>query len=173
MKEEIPLVCDTSVVSNFGRRGDLRGLVERLRQEGPLIVPQEVESELLWDDQEYYRSFLEKHFEVIRTSPKKLEEVAAAAGSIALDAGESSVLALCLERNWRPCIDETQGRAVARRLKLHPVGTIGLLQRAAALSWMSAEECLEAVRSLRTAGFYCPKVLANDDFSDYVARLKK
>ncbi|MBK8040046.1 MAG: hypothetical protein IPK22_23385 [Verrucomicrobiaceae bacterium] len=53
-----------------------------------------------------------------------------------------------------------------------PVGTLGLLQMACSQNWMNADECLDAIQRMRANGFYCPKVLVNDDFAEYMARLQ-
>ncbi len=171
MKPETPLVCDTSVVLNLGRRGELTALALKIKATRSLVVTEEVEAELQGDDPAFYGRFLTDHFQTVRGPLPCLPKVEQACQPDGLDAGEMSVLALCLERQWVPAIDERLGRHAARTLGMTPVGTLGLLQMACSQSWMSADECLDAVQKMRANGFYCPKVLVNDDFADYFARL--
>lgn len=172
MNPETPLVCDASVVLNLGLRGGLTSLVMKIKATRPLAVTERVEAELYGDDAAFYGGFLADHFQIVSGPLSKLPQVEQASLPDGLDAGEMSVLAVCLERQWVPAIDERMGRQVARVLGMTPVGTLGLLQMACSQSWMSADECLDAIQRMRANGFYCPKVLANDDFAEYMARLK-
>lgn len=170
-KRDSPLVCDASVVLNLGHRGELADLVAELMAERVLTVTPEVVREVSQDDPAYYREFLKGHFKVH-------EKPLAAMGSIpleardSLDPGELSVLAVCLEEGWTACIDETLARKVAVEMNIHLTGTLGLLGHALERRWMTDDVCLAAVRKLKQNGFYCPKVHANDDFLDYLARMR-
>lgn len=172
MNPETPLVCDASVVLNLGLRGGLTALVMKIKATRSLVVTAEVAAEIQRDDPDFYGRFLSDHFQMVRGPLPCLPKVEQASLPDGLDAGEMSVLALCLERQWVPTIDERLGRQVARALGMMPVGTLGLLQMACSQSWMSADECLDAVQRLRANGFYCPKVRVNDDFAEYMARLQ-
>lgn len=149
-----PLVCDASVVLNLGQRGRLARLVECLAARTRLVVTEQVAAELRVDDKAYSDQFLQAHFQIEEGLLHKLPEVEQASLPDGLDVGESSVLALCLERGWVPAIDEKPGRAVARRLGMKPTGTIGLLHLALAEGWMTDDECLDA-NSIRPAGWTC------------------
>ncbi len=166
------LVCDTSVVSNLGRRGGLEALVRRLAERHALCVPQEVERELLRDRVADHGDIVNKWFAVDRRPLAKIHEVLRHDPDQALDAGETAVLALGLELSGRVCVDERVGRRVARALKLENYNTINLLEMGLREGWMSDGECLAAVIRMKAAGFYCPKVLANDDFEAYAWRLR-
>jgi predicted nucleic acid-binding protein len=166
------LVCDTSVVLNLGKRGGLSELTVRLKTERLLVVPEEVEMEVQQDDEAFYRSFLAAHFTVNTAPLARRAEIKQAALPDGLDDGETAVLSLALEENWQACVDELKARAVARTLGVKIIGTIGLLQHAYIRQWMTDDECLEKLRRMKMKGFYCPKVLANDDFADYFSRLK-
>lgn len=86
--------------------------------------------------------------------------------------GELSVLAVCRIKGWLAGVDERAGRNAARMLGLKLMGTIGIVERAIVCGWMTGEEGLDALRRLREQGFHCPKVLANDDFADYLSRFR-
>jgi predicted nucleic acid-binding protein len=88
-----------------------------------------------------------------------------------LDSGEISVLSLCLQTGWAACIDESAGRRVARALELECFGTFGLLRHGIDQRWMTDHKALEVVRRLRSRGLFCPKVLPDDSFTRYFARL--
>ncbi len=88
-----------------------------------------------------------------------------------LDSGEISVLSLCLQTQWAACIDESAGRRVARALELECFGTFGLLRHGIDQRWMTDHKALEVVRRLRSRGLFCPKVLPDDSFTRYFARL--
>lgn len=166
-----PLVCDASVVLNLGHRGYLGDLVAVLMGERDLVVTPQVMKEVTLDDPAFYRGFLDRHF---RQHDRPLVAMESIPEDVRrqLDAGELSVLAVCLEEGWTACIDETLARQAARALGLNLMGTIGLLGRALERGWMSDELCLDAVKRMRGNGFYCPKIHANDDFSEYLARLR-
>ncbi len=170
-KRDSPLVCDASVVLNLGHRGGLSDLVAELMGERVLTVTPEVVREVSQDDPAYYREFLKGNFKIH-------EKPLAAVGQIpqeardSLDPGELSVLAVCLEEGWTACIDETLARKVAVALGISLTGTLGLLGHALERNWMTDDVCLAAVLRLKQNGFYCPKVHANDDFLDYLARMK-
>jgi predicted nucleic acid-binding protein len=172
MNEEPPLVCDASVVLNLGLRENLTPLVQRIRATRPLAVTEQVAGEVFLDHRSFYGAFLAEHFQIVEGPLTRLQEVEQASLPHGLDAGETSVLALCRERHWTPAIDERLGRTVALTLGIIPVGTIGLLKLALSESWMTDEQCMDAIRLMKQNGFYCPKVLANDDFGEDFNRLK-
>lgn len=172
MKEdEAALVCDATVVLNLGHRGELAALTARLAAKRRLVVTTEVQREVSLDDPEFYTAFLREHFTVNHDALTRVAEVVQAASPVLLDAGEISVLSLSLQTGWTACVDELEGRRVAKKLQLPVMGTLGLLNHAISQQWMTADDCLDVVRRLKQRGFYCPKVQVNDDFADYFARL--
>jgi predicted nucleic acid-binding protein len=165
------LVCDASVVLNLGHRGQLAELVAMLGAEYGLVVTDEVVREVTRDDPDFYRAFVARQFTVLSQPLAAMERIPEQ-WKRSLDAGELSVLALCLEHDgWQACIDETLARKAARGLGIAVTGTIGLLYRALTSGCLSDDECLEAVRRMVQKGFYCPRVSANETFHEYHQRL--
>ena len=169
-KRESPVVCDSSVVLNLGRRGELPELVAKLMDERVLTVTPEVVREVSLDDPAYYQTFLHRHFKV-HTKPLLAMERIPADARNRLDPGELSVLAVCLEEGWTASIDETLARKSATELGISLTGTLGLLRHALERKWMTDSSCLAAVRRMKHNGFYCPKVHSDDEFLDYLARM--
>lgn len=170
-KRDSPLVCDASVVLNLGHRGELSGLVAELMEERVLTVTPEVVREVSLDDPVFYRQFLKEGFKEHEKPLTAMERIPLRVRE-ALDSGELSVLAVCLEEGWTACIDEVLARKVAREMEIPLTGTLGLLGHALDQKWLTDAQCLEAVVRLRRNGFYCPKVLPNDDFLDYLSRMR-
>ena len=170
-KRDSPLVCDASVVLNLGHRGELGELVAELRNERVLTVTPEVVREISLDDPAYYRAFLSGHFKTHAKPLLAMERIPEEARN-RLDPGELSVLAVCLEEGWTACIDETLARKVALELDIPLTGTLGLLGHALDQKWMTDASCLAAVRRMKHNGFYCPKIPVNDEFLDYLTRMK-
>ena len=50
--------------------------------------------------------------------------------SLLVDSGEAEAIALAQERGWRIILDDRRARAVAARVGVHVIGTIGVLVRA-------------------------------------------
>ncbi len=171
--QDSPLVCDATAVFNLGHRGSLDSLAERMRDERQLLVTPDVVKEVSQDDPAYYGSFLSRHFMINAEPLTALGKIAEASGDVSLDAGEISVISLCLQKGWTACLDETSARRVAKSLGLNLTGTFGLLKHAIEKRWLTDDECMQAVVRMKTGGFFCPKVLANDDFADYYARLRQ
>lgn len=170
-KRASPLVCDASVVLNLGHRGDLSELVVKLMAERVLTVTPEVVREVSLDDPVFYHRFLKKSFTKHAKPLTAMERIPLSVRE-ALDSGELSVLAVCLEEGWTACIDEVLARKAAREMGVPLIGTLGLLGHALEEEWLTDSQCLDVVVKLRRNGFYCPKVLPNDDFIDYLSRLK-
>ena len=169
-KRDSPLVCDSSVVLNLGHRGELSELVAKLMEERLLTVTPEVVREVSLDDPAFYRTFLSGHFKTHAKPLLAMERIPEEARN-RMDAGELSVLAVCLEEKWTACIDEIQARKSATELGISLTGTLGLLRHALERKWMTDAACLAAVRRMKHNGFHCPKVQADDDFLDYLARM--
>jgi len=169
--EPLPIVCDATVVLNLGHRGNMATVVAKLREQRGLWVTPEVIREVTKHDPDFYRLFLEEHFTVVSEVEQVLSEISDPGVGL-LGPGELSVLMTCMAKGWVAGIDELEGRKAARVLKIPLMGTIGILDQAVTAEWLDGEEALNTLRRLRTHGFHCPKVLANDDFADYIARLK-
>lgn len=171
----LPLVCDASVVLNLGHRGALEGLTRTLATDLNLkfTITTEVEKEVSRDDPHFYGKFLNACFQIDRSPLCRIADVEQAALPRFLDSGEKSILSLCLQTGWQACMDEIAGRRVAKNLEISVFGTLGILQIGIVHGLMSDEESLDAVRRLRTGGFYCPKVIINETFAEYCARFSQ
>ena len=165
------LGCDATVVLNLGHRGGLEDLTTALAKVGKLVVTTEVAREVSLDDPSFYKAFLARHFTIEARPLLRVADVEKAAMPMRLDSGETSVLSLCLQTKWTACIDESAGRRVARTLQLECFGTFGLLRHGIDQRWMTDPAALEVVRRLRSRGLFCPKVLPDDSFTRYFARL--
>ena len=160
------------MVLNLGHRGGLAEIARRLAEERGLHVTPEVIREVTRSDPDFYLAFLAESFtpadSLIHPPP----------GDTGLDDGvlgdgELSVLAVCLDHSgWLAGIDELAGRKAARKLGVPLLGTIGVIEHAVKSGWINEDAALDSLRRLRSAGFHCPKVLANDDLAAYLARLK-
>jgi predicted nucleic acid-binding protein len=165
------LVCDATVVLNLGHRGGLEDLTAALAQDRKLVVTTEVAREVSMDDPSFYQGFLARYFAIDSRPLLRVADVENTALPMRLDSGEISVLSLCLQTGWAACIDESAGRRVARALELECFGTFGLLRHGIDQRWITDHKALEVVRRLRSRGLFCPKVLPDDSFTRYFARL--
>jgi predicted nucleic acid-binding protein len=165
------LVCDATVVLNLGHRGGLEDLTAALAQDRKLVVTTEVAREVSLDDPSFYQGFLARYFAIDSRPLLRVADVENTALPMRLDSGEISVLSLCLQTGWAACIDESAGRRVARALELECFGTFGLLRHGIDQRWITDHKALEVVRRLRSRGLFCPKVLPDDSFTRYFARL--
>lgn len=78
-----------------------------------------------------------------------------------LDAGESSAIALALEHSEALLlIDERKGRAIARRLGIRILGTLGCLIRARERNLISS--LADPFQELQNSGFYLSEALLRD-----------
>jgi predicted nucleic acid-binding protein len=167
-----PIVCDATMVLNLGHRGGLGEVARLLSQERGLMVTPEVVREVTKSDPDFYLAFLSEHFTVVESLKNSPPNESKVDGGILGD-GELSVIATCMDHpEWLAGIDELDGRKAAIKLNIPLFGTVGIIEHAAECGWMTEDEALMALRRLRSAGFRCPKVLANDDLADYVSRLK-
>ena len=167
----LPIVCDATVVLNLGQRGELGHIAGKLRHARTLYVTPEIVAEVSKVDPDFYRGFISAHFEVHTAIESPLPPCPdPSIGQ--LDAGEVSVLMACRAHGWVAGIDEREGRKAAQFFRIPLLGTIGILEEAVAAGWMDADQALEAVSRMRQRGFHCPKVLSNDDFSEYISRLR-
>ncbi len=117
------VIADTSVVLNLCcvRREQLLAALF-----GRVLVPTEVAAEfrrLAGMDARFAELTLPAWVEVLQTSAPPPEVSAAN-----LDIGEAAAIALCLSHSADALLmDETLGRAVAARLGLRTIGTLGIL----------------------------------------------
>src|SRR5580765_2879060 len=115
------LIFDTSAILNFGRRGDLEFLLERLTEGHALLTTREVEREILDPENlSYYRGLLKRRFVVQEANTGKGELARFSQLSAVLGAGELSVLLLASELRATVVLDDKTARkeAVALELKL-------------------------------------------------------
>jgi predicted nucleic acid-binding protein len=86
----------------------------------------------------------------IRTRPDWIEVKSAPAGTTidaVLDAGEAAAIRLALaEPDCLLLIDESEGRAVASRLRIHNTGTLGVLVEAARDGLVDLRRALESLQ---------------------------
>ena len=167
----LPIVCDATVVLNLGHRGGLSLIAIKLKAERGLYVTPEVVREVSQTDPDFYAAFLAEHFITIGALDGAPPDCTELEDGL-LDEGELSVLAVCRDNGWLAGIDELDGRKAARFLKIPLLGSLGIIDHAVKLLWMSEDEGLDVIRRLRRGGFHCPKVHANDDFLDYLARMR-
>ena len=121
------LVFDTSAIFNFGKRGELEFLLERLATERTLLITPEVESELL---DPYYKQFLKKYFKIQKPKDVKIEMEQLKYLVTFLGLGEVSVILLASELDAIAVLDERTARLEAEKLKIKIIGTLGILARA-------------------------------------------
>jgi predicted nucleic acid-binding protein len=141
----MPVVADATPLNTLIRLG-LVNVLSRLY--GQVIIPPAVQAELshprapkeLIEWAEAMPSW------VLVRSPTRPEEVSASG------AGEREAIALAIELQAELLLaDDKEARAVARRRGLAVIGTIGILELAAASGWVELESALDR---LRQVGFY-------------------
>src|SRR5947209_4315889 len=112
------LVFDTSAILNFGRRGELEFLLERLAEGHALLTTREVEREILDPENlSYYRGLLKRRFGVQEAKTGKIEVARFRQLAAVLGAGELSVLILASELRATVVLDDKTARKEATALK--------------------------------------------------------
>ncbi|MBI2264260.1 MAG: DUF3368 domain-containing protein [Armatimonadetes bacterium] len=81
-----------------------------------------------------------------------------------VDDGEAEAIALAHERGWRIVLDDRRARAVARRLEISIIGTVGILVRAKRTDVITSLDAL--LTELEACGFYI-----SDDLKTQALRL--
>ena len=74
-----------------------------------------------------------------------------------VDDGEAEAIALASERQWRVILDDLRARAVAERMHLRIIGTVGILVRAKRAGLLP--EVAPVLQSLSASGFYLSEPL--------------
>lgn len=176
-KEELvdPLVFDTSVLFNLGHRGNLENLVTLLKENHALLVPPEAveETQRSEERREYYQRFIQEHFTVRRGNVPAQHEEAIVKLAGRLGDGELAVIILALDTAGTPIIDEVVARKAVHDLGVQPVGTVGLLQYAAHKQWLTGQQVLNTIETLRKNGFRIRPVQKGQTLEHYVASIEK
>ena len=170
LKIEGPLIFDTSALFNFGRRGELEFLLERLSSQVALSTTPAVHEEACQQvlNRAYYAGLLERSFSVIQVNiPADLEESIARLAS-QLGTGELEVIIMTKSSGGTAVIDDRQARAVAKQLEIRVVGTLGLLAVAIEQNWLGDIQALQFVEKMRSRGFRIPAVPRGQSFYDYL-----
>jgi predicted nucleic acid-binding protein len=168
------LVFDTSAVLNFGKRGELEFLLERLAEGHVLLTTREVEREIADPENlKYYRGLLKRRFRVQELKTAKIELARFRQLAGVLGSGELSVLVLASELRATVVLDDKTARKEAVALKLKVTGTLGILAIGTKRKWCNDGQCIEAVRRLQTNGFRVRRPGANETFAAYFAGLGK
>jgi predicted nucleic acid-binding protein len=138
---------NASPIITLAKVGQL-GLIEKLAS--PAIVPEAVAAELLAGPQgDPARVALEGNWGR-RLSPQQIPPRVLEWG---LGAGESSVLALCLELGSAVAVlDDAAARAAARALNIPVLGTLGVVVRAKQAGLLASAAAV--IADLRKAGLY-------------------
>jgi len=167
-----PLVFDTSALFNFGHRGQLQFLLDKLASVTELLVPEDVLEEATQQEinRQFYQDLTRDRFQVrkgeVAGYEGKIEQLSSVLGS-----GELSVIVLTLETKGAAVIDEPEARAAAQANSLKVVGTLGILTLSVRSGWITDADALEVVQRLRSAGFRTPPVQANQSFGEYISSL--
>jgi predicted nucleic acid-binding protein len=168
------LVFDTSAILNFGRRGELEFLLERLGEGHSLLTTREVEREIVDPENlSYYRGLLKRRFRIqeLKTAKIELARFRQLAGF--LGSGELSVLILASELRATVVLDDKTARKEAVALKLKVTGALGILAAGIKRKWCNDDQCIEAVRRLQGNGFRVRRPGANETFAEYFAGVGK
>ena len=167
------LVYDTAAIFNFGHRGDLTVLLEKLAKDHTLLTTPEVVEEITDPARAaFYRKLLGDWFEIRPVSTVPFDTATLAVLSRTLDPGEISVLILAKSMRATAVLDEKAARREAGRLDVPFTGTLGLLQLAANRNWMKDPECLARVRQLCDAGFRIPRPVSHHTFAEYLRTIE-
>lgn len=168
-----PIVFDSSALFNFGHRGHLELLLDRLAEKAELLLPKAVLEEASEQElnRQYYRDLIADKFQVTTGEVSGGHEEEIDRLSRELGSGELDVLVLTLQTNGTAIIDEPEARAAARSLGLNVTGTIGILLLAVRETWMTEEEALATIQKLRSGGFRIPAVESGQSLQEYVQSL--
>ncbi|MHB8520236.1 MAG: hypothetical protein ACYDH9_05710 [Limisphaerales bacterium] len=167
------LVYDTAAIFNFGHRGDLTFLLEKLSKAHTLLTTPAVVAEITDPARAgYYKKLLADWFEIKSASAIPFDTATLAALSRILDPGEISVLILAKDLHATAVLDEKPARREAHSLAVKFTGTLGLLQLAVKRKWMKDPECLSRVHQLCDRGFRIPRPAPHHTFAEYVGAIE-
>jgi predicted nucleic acid-binding protein len=168
------LVFDTSAILNFGKRGELEFLLERLAEAQALLTTREVERELSDpDNRPFYGALLKRHFKLHEAQNVKIELVELKRLARLLGAGELSVILSATDLSATAVLDEKVARLEAKKLKIKVTGTLGILDEAIKRKWCADSRCIEIVARLHAAGFRIRRPGANETFAEYFETIRK
>jgi len=163
------LVFDTAAVLNFGHRGDLGILIEKLSKHYNLLTTHGVVAELTDPKRkDFYRAFLAARFKIQTASAVPFDLAALGRLSQTIDHGEITVMALAKELNAVAVLDDRAARREAVRLRIKMTGTLGLLEQAVKRKWLTEAACLARIMRLCDAGFTIPRPATHQTLADYL-----
>lgn len=173
-KIEVPLLFDASAIFNFGHRGELVNILEKLKQQFKLFTTYEVYKQCLIKLEyiDYYKDFINNYFKIC--SGKPAENMVDTLKNITKILGDAdvSVLILALDTKGTVVIDEKASRREAKNLGLKIIGTLGLIHYSVEKGWISEAESMEKLNKLRNRGFRIPDPIGMKSMSAYVKRLE-
>lgn len=173
-KIEGPLIFDTSAIFNFGHRGELVNILEKLKQQFELLTTYEVYKQCLIKLEyiDYYQNFIKNYFRI--GSGKPSENLVDTLKNITKKLGNAdvSVLILALDTKGTAVIDEKASRKEAKNLGLKIIGTLGLIHYSVERGWVSEAESIEKLNRLRNRGFRIPDPIGMKSISEYLKRLE-
>lgn len=166
------LVFDTSALFNFGKRGELEFLLEKLAEQQILLITPEVALETLEpENRVYYQKLVKKHFKLqkiedVKVSLEELRHLVATLGR-----GELSVILIAMELNATAVLDDRVARQEAERLNVKLTGTLGILSESVTRGWCSDSQCIEILNRLHANKFRIRKPAEDETFSQYISSL--
>ena len=166
-----PLVFDTSALFNFGHRDTLLPLLEMLKSEAVLCAPEAVVDELRPERRLDYARFCRDHMTIRRAQARSEDLAVLGKLSAELGPGEIEVLLLARDTGGTAILDDRKARQVAEQLGVNVIGTLGLIAYGVEREWMTAGGAIQAVRQLRSNGFFLPRVDDGEHFDAYLGRL--
>lgn len=150
----VPLILDTTVLSNFALVGKLVLLRQILEGLSPLITSQ-VQAEFRQGEKKgLFRDTDIGWIEVVR--PSRKESQLALAFRSFLGKGEASCMSIALERGFHLATDDMKAREVARRLGIPVTGTLGILGDAVREGLLSFKEGDSILEAMREQGYFSP-----------------
>ncbi|HMJ91651.1 MAG TPA: hypothetical protein VK530_17650, partial [Candidatus Acidoferrum sp.] len=169
------LVLDTSAIFNFGHRGQLDSLLNKLTKHHRFVTTPVVHEECRraaagmhqthpeLNLAQFYAEFVPATFDIVSHETAVLPDAALKRLTDAIHPGEISVILLAIEMKATAVIDDKLARIEARKLKLTVTGTLGLVEKGRKEGWHTDDDCLEIVERLRAGKFRLnPPPGAND-----------
>ncbi|MFZ5517882.1 MAG: hypothetical protein ACOY90_14655 [Candidatus Zhuqueibacterota bacterium] len=168
-----PLIFDASVIFNIGHRGELSQVIARLAERYRLLVPPEVveETQRISEFRQYYHNLISADFEQHAGKVPAMYSDAIIKLATRLGSGELNVIILALDTGGTAVIDERTARKEARTLNIPVTGTLGLLQYAMQQAWLTEQEALVKIETLRANGFRIPSFAHGQMLSEYLSNL--
>jgi predicted nucleic acid-binding protein len=149
------LIFDTSAILNFGYRGRLELLLERLTTRYALLTTSEVEREILRHPQglKQHRETLKRHFQLQDGKAVKVEAAKLNRLASALSTSEVSVILLASELSATVALEDGTARKQAAAMKVKLSGTVELMAEGVKRKWCTDRQCIESVALLSGNGF--------------------